>query len=96
MGVLEKELRFIEQPTPPTLPLTGELKVYAKSDDNLYKQNAAGLEVVIGAGPLALSELAPPANVLVTPGYGCVVPNHFECVLGITTEIGAAGILEIT
>jgi concanavalin A-like lectin/glucanase superfamily protein len=36
--------------TPTTNPAAGFLRTYAKSDDNLYKKNSAGVEALIGGG----------------------------------------------
>lgn len=36
--------------TPSGNPASGSLRIYAKSDDNLYKKNSAGTEVQVGSG----------------------------------------------
>ncbi len=48
-----------------------------------------------GAGDLALSKLAPAANVTITAGYSAYVSPYYEFVSAVTTEIGAGSTLEI-
>lgn len=44
---------------------------------------------------LPLLSIAPSSSVLIPAGYGAYVPDEYECVSGVQTEIGAGAVMEI-
>lgn len=62
---LKPELTFTESDTHST-PATGQVKIYAKLDGNMYKKNDQGVESGIGGGGSA--DLTPIQNISATPG----------------------------
>ena len=47
-----------EEGSKPQAPATGQLELYAKSDDNLYIQNSAGLETMLNIPASAVTSVA--------------------------------------
>ena len=62
---------------------------YAR-EDHTHGTPAGG-----AGGDIAMSNLAPSANEVITAGYGAYVPWYYEVVSTFSTEIGLGGILEI-
>lgn len=88
---LQEDLGYIDfAHVTPDAPSTGFLRIYAKADDNAYKQDSAGVETVLGGGggaSLTIEEIDG------TPSVANVTEIHVTN--GTLTDLGG-GIVQIS
>jgi hypothetical protein len=74
----------------PSTPATGQLTIYAKSDDKVYKKTSAGVEAEVGG----ITSNTPPVNAVAATGviYFYVNPPAH----GVEAGTAASGTIEVT